>query len=114
LELPIDHFRLLGVGPSADAQGALQMLQQRLDRVPADGYSLETLDDRGELLRSSADLLSDPARRSRYETDLTSLSAAGTNVIPALDIPSSLEVGGPMLVDGVHVGLSLQIVSGVF
>jgi len=73
------------------------MLQQRLDRLPEDGYSLETLDARGELLRSSADLLSDPVRRSRYETDLTSLSAAGTNVIPALDIPSSLEVGGLLL-----------------
>jgi hypothetical protein len=97
LELPIDHFRLLGVGPSTDARGVLEMLQQRLDRLPEHGYSLETLDARGELLRSSADLLSDPARRSRYETDLTSLSAAGTNVIPALDIPSSLEVGGLLL-----------------
>jgi hypothetical protein len=97
VELPIDHFRLLGVSPSTDARGVLQMLQQRLDRLPEDGYSLETLDARGELLRSSADLLSDPARRSRYETDLTSLSAAGTNVIPALDIPSSLEVGGLLL-----------------
>ena len=97
MELPIDHFRLLGVSPSTDARGVLQMLQQRLDRLPEDGYSLETLDARGELLRSSADLLSDPVRRSRYETDLTSLSAAGTNVIPALDIPSSLEVGGLLL-----------------
>ena len=97
MELPIDHFRLLGVGPSTDARGVLQMLQQRLDRLPEHGYSLETLDARAELLRSSADLLSDPARRSRYETDLTSLSAAGTNVIPALDIPSSLEVGGLLL-----------------
>ena len=97
MELPIDHFRLLGVGPSADAQGALQMLQQRLDRVPADGYSLETLDARADLLRSSADLLSDSVRRARYEADLTALSSGGGSVIAALDVPSSLEVGGLVL-----------------
>jgi hypothetical protein len=97
LELPIDHFRLLGVAPTADAQGALQMLQQRLDRVPSDGYSLESLDARADLLRSSADLLSDSVRRARYEADLTALSSSGGSVIAALDVPSSLEVGGLML-----------------
>ena len=97
MELPIDHFRLLGVAPTADAQGALQMLQQRLDRVPSDGYSLETLDARAELLRSSADLLSDSVRRGRYEADLTALSSGGGSVIAALDVPSSLEVGGLVL-----------------
>jgi hypothetical protein len=96
LELPIDHFRLLGVAPTADAQGALQMLQQRLDRVPSDGYSLESLDARADLLRS-ADLLSDSVRRARYEADLTALSSSGGSVIAALDVPSSLEVGGLML-----------------
>ena len=97
MELPIDHFRLLGVAPTADAQGALQMLQQRLDRVPSDGYSLESLDARADLLRSSADLLSDSVRRARYEADLTALSSSGGSVIAALDVPSSLEVGGLML-----------------
>ena len=66
MELPIDHFRLLGVSPTTDAQTALRTLQQRLDRVPSDGYSLEALDARAELLRASADLLSDTERRSRY------------------------------------------------
>lgn len=97
MELPLDHFRLLGVNPTTDAQAALQMLQQRLDRVPSEGYSLETLDARAELLRSSADLLSDATRRSRYEADLTAVSGSGGSVIPALDVPSSLEVGGLVL-----------------
>jgi hypothetical protein len=73
------------------------MLQQRLDRVPSDGYSLESLDARADLLRSSADLLSDSVRRARYEADLTALSSSGGSVIAALDVPSSLEVGGLML-----------------
>jgi len=97
LELPIDHFRLLGVSPASDAQTALQMLQQRLDRPPGEGYSTETLDSRADLLRSSADLLSDTKRRARYEADLTALASGGGDVIAALDIASSLEVGGLLL-----------------
>ena len=97
MELPIDHFRLLGVSPASDAQSALQMLQQKLDRAPDEGYSSETLDARAELLRSSADLLSDSTRRARYEADLTALASGGGDVIAALDIASSLEVGGLVL-----------------
>ena len=97
MELPIDHFRLLGISAASDAQAVLQMLQQRLDRAPSDGYSPETLDARAELLRSSADLLSDSRRRAAYEADLTALASGGTGVIAALDVPGSLEVGALLL-----------------
>jgi hypothetical protein len=97
LELPIDHFRLLGVGPSTDAQAVLHMLHQRLNRVPEDGFSPETLQARAELLRSSADLLSDSERRASYEADLTALAATGEHVMPALDVPSAREVAGLLL-----------------
>ena len=46
LELPIDHFRLLGVGPTTDAQSVLRTLQQRLDRAPDQGFTEETLQSR--------------------------------------------------------------------
>jgi hypothetical protein len=97
LELPIDHFRLLGVGPSTDAQGALHMLQQRLSRVPDQGFGKETLEARADLLRCSADLLSDIDRRAAYEADLTTVVGAGQTVVPALDVPTSKEVGGLLL-----------------
>jgi hypothetical protein len=97
LELPIDHFRLLGVGPSTDAQGALHMLQQRLSRVPDQGFGKETLEARADLLRCSADLLSDTDRRAAYEADLTTVVGAGQTVVPALDVPTSKEVGGLLL-----------------
>ena len=106
MELPIDHFRLLGVSPASDAQTALQMLQQRLDRPPGDGYSSETLEARADLLRSSADLLSDSSRRGRYEADLTALASGGSDVIAALDIASTLEVGGLLLL--LEAGQSLD------
>jgi hypothetical protein len=97
LELPIDHFRLLGVGPTTDAQAVLHALQLRLDRAPDQGFTQETLKAREDLLRSSADLLTDTQRRSDYEADLTSLAASGDSVMPALDVPSSREVGGLLL-----------------
>jgi hypothetical protein len=97
LDLPIDHFRLLGVGASSDPQAVLRTLQQRLDRPPMEGYTAETLASRAELLRSSADLLSDGPRRAAYEADLTALSGAGSQVVPALEIPTSREVGGLLL-----------------
>ena len=97
VDLPIDHFRLLGVGPASDAQTVLRTLQQRLDRLPDEGFTADTLQARAELLRSSADLLSDGPRRAAYEADLTALAGAGAHVVPALEIPGSKEVGGLLL-----------------
>ncbi|MFM8604680.1 MAG: IMS domain-containing protein [Cyanobium sp.] len=97
MDLPIDHFRLLGVSASSDAQTVLRTLQQRLDRPPIEGYTADTLVSRAELLRASADLLSDEPRRAAYEADLTALVGAGAHVVPALEIPTSKEVGGLLL-----------------
>jgi hypothetical protein len=97
LDLPLDHFRLLGVSPATDAQTVLRHLQLRLDRPPEQGYTVETLQARAELLRASADLLSDPGRREAYESDLTALAAGTEPLLPALEIPSSREVAGLLL-----------------
>lgn len=97
MDLPIDHFRLLGVSALSDAQTVLRTLQQRLDRPPIEGYTADTLAGRAELLRASADLLSDGPRRAGYEADLTALAGAGAHVVPALEIPTSKEVGGLLL-----------------
>jgi hypothetical protein len=96
LDLPIDHFRLLGVSPASDAQTVLRTLDQRLDRVPDQGFTTETLQARAKLLHESADLLSDGERRSAYEAELTAL-AGGPNALPALDVSASLEVAGLLL-----------------
>ncbi len=96
LDLPIDHFRLLGVSPASDAQTVLRTLDQRLDRVPDQGFTTETLQARARLLHESADLLSDGERRRTYEAELTAL-AGGPNAVPALDVPGSLEVAGLLL-----------------
>jgi len=96
LELPIDHFRLLGVSPAGDTQTVLRTLAQRLDRAPDQGFTTETLLVRSRLLQESADLLSDPLRRGAYEAELTAV-AAGDAAVPALEISSSHEVAGLLL-----------------
>jgi len=107
LELPIDHFHLLGVQPTTDAQTVLRTLQQRLDRSPDQGFSRETLQARAELLRNSADLLSDEQRRRAYEAQLLAIHSSGTsNQIAALEIPASLDVAGLLLV--VEAGLAQE------
>lgn len=95
MELPIDHFRLLGVSPTTDGQTVLRTLQQRLDRAPDQGFTRETIQARAELLRDSADLLSDDQRRQIYERELTSIAAEGS--LAGLEIRPSLEVGGLLL-----------------
>ena len=97
MDLPIDHFRLLGVSPAADAQTVLRTLQLRLDRPPVQAYTEETLQARADLLRSSAEMLSDGNRRPAYEAALTALGTAGEPMMAALELPSSKEVAGLLL-----------------
>ncbi|CAK6693743.1 IMS domain-containing protein [Synechococcus sp. CBW1107] len=97
MELPIDHFRLLGVSPTTDGETVLRTLQQRLDRAPDQGFTHDTLQARAQLLQASADLLSDEERRPSYERELTAIADTGEGAIAALEIPPSREVGGLLL-----------------
>jgi len=98
LELPIDHFRLLGVSATTDSETVLRTLQQRLDRAPDQGFTHDTLQARAELLQASAELLSDEERRQVYERELTAIADnAAEGSIAALEIPPSREVGGLLL-----------------
>ena len=97
LELPIDHFRLLGVSPTTDGETVLRTLQQRLDRAPDQGFTHDTLQTRADLLQASADLLSDGERRQAYERELTAIADTASGAIAALEIPPSKEVAGLLL-----------------
>lgn len=97
LDLPIDHFRLLGVSPSADSETILRALERRLDRPPDQGFTHETLRQRGELLQLSADLLTDQARRQDYEAALLELAREHPDETAGLDLPYSREVAGLIL-----------------
>ena len=95
--LPIDHFRLLGVSPSADPASILRRLQTRSDSPPDDGFTHEGLLQRQALLHRSADLLTDPSERADYEAALLSLSSTHPNETVGLDLAASSEVAGLIL-----------------
>ena len=97
MDLPIDHFRLLGVSPSADPASILRRLQTRSDSPPDDGFTHEGLLQRQALLHRSADLRTDPSERADYEAALLSLSATHPNETVGLDLAASSEVAGLIL-----------------
>jgi len=90
LELPLDHFRLIGVSPSATSEEILRAFQLRLDKSPDEGFTYEVLTQRSELLRLTADLLTDPDSRRDYENLLLG-GASG------LEFSSNREVAGLIL-----------------
>ncbi len=90
MELPLDHFRLIGVSPSATSEEILRAFQLRLDKTPDQGFTYEVLTQRSELLRLTADLLTDPDSRRDYENLLL-------NGASSLDLSSNREVAGLIL-----------------
>ncbi len=90
MELPLDHFRLIGVSPSATSEEILRAFQLRLDKTPDAGFTYEVLTQRSELLRLTADLLTDPESRREYENLLL-------NGKSGLDFSSNREVAGLIL-----------------
>jgi len=90
LELPLDHFRLIGVSPSATSEEILRAFQLRLDKTPNEGFTYEVLTQRSELLRFTADLLTDPDTRREYENLLL-------NGASGLEFSSNREVAGLIL-----------------
>jgi len=90
LELPLDHFRLIGVSSSASSEEILRAFQLRLDKTPDEGFTYEVLTQRSELLRLTADLLTDPESRREYENLLL-------DGVSGLEFSSNREVAGLIL-----------------
>ncbi len=90
MELPLDHFRLIGVSPSATSEEILRAFQLRLDKTPVEGFTHQVLTQRSELLRLTADLLTDPESRREYENLLL-------NGASGLEFSSNREVAGLIL-----------------
>ena len=90
MELPLDHFRLIGVSPSASPEEILRAFQLRLDKTPDVGFTFEVLTQRAELLRITADLLTNSESRKEYE-NLVLKGSSG------LDFSSNREVAALIL-----------------
>ena len=90
MELPLDHFRLIGVSPSATPEEILRSFQLRLDKTPDEGFTYEVLTQRSELLRLTADLLTNNESRQEYDKQVL-------NGASGLEFSSNREVAGLIL-----------------
>ena len=90
MELPLDHFRLMGVNPSATSEEILRSFQLRLDKTPDEGFTYEVLTQRSELLRLTADLLTNNESRQEYDKQLL-------NGASGLEFSTNREVAGLIL-----------------
>ncbi|MXZ82474.1 MAG: DUF4101 domain-containing protein [Synechococcus sp. SB0666_bin_14] len=72
-KLPLDHFRLLGVKPGVNSSEIERTLVERLRNPPSEGYSLESLDARAEILRSSGAFLMDEQRCRSHGRQLATI-----------------------------------------
>ena len=90
MELPLDHFSLIGVSPSASPEEILRAFQLKLDKTPDVGFTFEVLTQRSELLRRTADLLTNSESRKEYE-NLVLKGASG------LEFSSNREVAALIL-----------------
>lgn len=98
MKLPLDHFRLLGVKPGVNSSEIEQALIERLKSPPSEGYSLETLDVRAELLRASGAFLMDEQRYQAHEQQLkTAQGDPDGGGFFGIDLEPDQEVVAPLL-----------------
>ena len=101
MKLPLDHFRVLGIKPGVNTPEIEQALIERLRNPPSEGYSLETLDARAELLRASAAFLMDEQRCRSHERQLAT--------IPGEDAPDEDRFSGTELELGQEIVVPLLL-----
>ena len=100
MNLPLDHFRLLGVKPGVSRSEIEQALIGRLRNPPSEGYSLDTLDARAELLRASGAFLMDEQRCRFHERQLETTPHEGGPDEPGfsgIELEPGLEMVAPLL-----------------
>ena len=94
MKLPLDHFRLLGVKPETSRLEIEQILMERLRKPPSEGYSLDTLNARAELLQASGTLLMDErfckSHEQQVETTLDGGGFSGIELEPGQQIAAPL------------------------
>jgi hypothetical protein len=104
LELPIDHFRLLGVGATTDSEAVLRTLQQRLDRVPDQGFTHDTLQASEHLLIRSTGRISGKATYGEIEIERGGLVQGSV-------LPEGAPVTAPVVAPKFQAGPSTSAVN---
>ncbi len=67
MRIPLDYYQILGI-PESNLSELEQAYQDRLHQLPRQGYSDAAIDSRKQLISFAYQVLSDPQRRSTYES----------------------------------------------
>ncbi len=76
MQIPLDHYRMLGVPYRATPEQIQQACRDRQQQKPLSGYSAALLASREALLTRAYQTLADPACRARYDEALRQSAAA--------------------------------------
>ena len=95
MKLPLDHFRLLGVKPRASSGAVEQVLIERLGNPPPEGYSVDTLNARAELLRASGACLMDEQGCQAHGRQLETNPEGGEDY--GIQLEPGQEIAAPLL-----------------
>ena len=95
MKLHLDHFHLLGVKPKTSRLEIEQALMERLRKPPSEGYSLDTLNARAQILQASGTLLMDEQFCQAYEQQLeTNLDEGG---LSGIELELGQQIAAPLL-----------------
>lgn len=70
MQIPLDHYRILGVPSDATLDQLQQAFEDRLQQLPRQQYSNAAIAARKQLLEESFVILADPERRTLYDQSL--------------------------------------------
>jgi ARC6-like, IMS domain len=91
VRIPLDYYQILGI-PESNLSELEQAYQDRLHQLPRQGYSDAAIDSRKQLISFAYQVLSDPQRRSTYESAQTPQTSIGSDSTQAVSsfVPSTL------------------------
>ncbi|XP_024530626.1 protein ACCUMULATION AND REPLICATION OF CHLOROPLASTS 6, chloroplastic isoform X1 [Selaginella moellendorffii] len=91
MQLPIDYYQILGAEPHFSTDAVMRAYEARVSNPPTEGFSVELLKARQQILKVACDTLADRDLRDEYDHGLKE-DEAGTLVVevPWSKIPAAL------------------------
>ncbi len=103
MRIPLDYYQILGI-PESNLSELEQAYEDRLHQLPRQGYSDAAIDSRKQLISFAYQVLSDPQRRSIYESAQTPQTSigSGSELAASSFVPSALRQSPDLEIDPEH------------
>jgi curved DNA-binding protein CbpA len=103
VRIPLDYYQILGI-PESNLSELEQAYHDRLRQLPRQGYSDAAIDSRKQLISFAYEVLSDPQRRSTYESAQTPQTSIGSGSTLAVTdfVSSNLRQSPDLEIDPEH------------